>query len=116
MGENGTRTAAQKASVVEGYCPVPAIFTSSEDRNPGCGCRVPADASSIRHRWLRVRWGADSDHSEWDGTGRNRWYRTSTCVLHGVEPRAYLADVIVRVNWPDVTVDELLPWNWKPEG
>jgi transposase len=40
----------------------------------------------------------------------------STCVLHGVEPRAYLADVIVRVNWPGVTVDELLPWNWKPEG
>ena len=40
----------------------------------------------------------------------------STCVLHGIEPRAYLADVIVRVNWPGVTVDELLPWNWKPEG
>ncbi len=59
-------------------CPVPAIFTSSEDRNPGCGSRVPADASSIRHRWLRVRWGADSDHSGWDGTGRNRWYRTGS--------------------------------------
>jgi len=37
----------------------------------------------------------------------------STCVLHGIEPRAYIADVIVRVNWPGVTVDELLPWNWK---
>ena len=38
----------------------------------------------------------------------------STCVLHGVEPRRYLADVIVRVNVPGNTVDELLPWNWKP--
>lgn len=38
----------------------------------------------------------------------------STCVLHGVEPRRYLADVIVRVNIPGNTVDELLPWNWKP--
>ncbi len=38
----------------------------------------------------------------------------STCVLHGVEPRRYLADVIVRVNVPGHTVDELLPWNWKP--
>lgn len=38
----------------------------------------------------------------------------STCVLHGVEPRRYLADVIVRVNEPGTTVDELLPWNWKP--
>ena len=38
----------------------------------------------------------------------------STCALHGVEPRRYLADVIVRVNMPGVTVDELLPWNWRP--
>ena len=38
----------------------------------------------------------------------------STCVLHGVEPRRYLADVIVRVNVPGNTVDELLPWNWRP--
>lgn len=38
----------------------------------------------------------------------------STCVLHGVEPRRYLADVIVRVNEPGTTVHELLPWNWKP--
>lgn len=38
----------------------------------------------------------------------------STCILHGVEPRRYLTDVIVRVNEPGVTVEELLPWNWKP--
>lgn len=38
----------------------------------------------------------------------------ATCVLHGVEPRRYLADVIVRVNQPGATVDELLPWNWAP--
>jgi len=37
----------------------------------------------------------------------------ATCQLHGVEPRRYLADVIVRVNEPGVTVDDLLPWNWK---
>lgn len=40
----------------------------------------------------------------------------STCALHGVEPRRYLADVIVRVNTPGVTVDELLPWNWQQEA
>ena len=39
----------------------------------------------------------------------------STCLLHGLEPRRCLADVIVRVNRPGVTVDELLPWNgsWR---
>lgn len=39
----------------------------------------------------------------------------ATCLLHGVEPRRYLADVIVRVNQPGCTVNELLPWNWKPQ-
>ena len=38
----------------------------------------------------------------------------ATCVLHGLEPRRYLANVIVRVNQPGTTVDELLPWNWTP--
>ena len=38
----------------------------------------------------------------------------STCVLHGVEPRRYLTDVIVRVNELGVTIEDLLPWNWKP--
>ena len=36
----------------------------------------------------------------------------ATCVLHGLEPRRYLANVIVRVNQPGTTVDELLPWTW----
>jgi transposase len=38
----------------------------------------------------------------------------TTCVLHGVEPSRYLTDVIVRVNEPGVTIEDLLPWNWKP--
>jgi len=37
----------------------------------------------------------------------------ATCQIHGVEPRRYLADVIVRVNQSGVKVDDLLPWNWK---
>lgn len=37
-----------------------------------------------------------------------------TCKLHGVEPQAYLADVLTRlVNlWPNERLDELLPWEW----
>jgi hypothetical protein len=36
-----------------------------------------------------------------------------TCKLNGVEPRAYLADVLSRlVNlWPAAQIDDLLPWN-----
>ena len=39
-----------------------------------------------------------------------------TCKLNGIEPQAYLADVLVRlVNlWPNNRLDELLPWTWAP--
>jgi hypothetical protein len=37
-----------------------------------------------------------------------------TCKFNGVEPEAYLADVLVKlVNlWPAARIDELLPWAW----
>lgn len=36
------------------------------------------------------------------------------CKLNGIDPQAYLADVLVRlVNlWPNNRLDELLPWAW----
>ena len=40
-----------------------------------------------------------------------------TCKLQGIDPQAYLADVLVRlVNlWPNNRLDELLPWAWAVE-
>jgi len=40
----------------------------------------------------------------------------ATCVLHGVSPLHYLADVLARLNsgHPQSRLDELLPWNWQP--
>jgi transposase len=37
-----------------------------------------------------------------------------TCKLNGVDPQAYLADVLTRlVNlWPAARIDELMPWAW----
>jgi transposase len=35
----------------------------------------------------------------------------ATCLLHGVNPEAYIADVLVRIG-PGVDVQALLPWNW----
>jgi hypothetical protein len=39
-----------------------------------------------------------------------------TCKLNGVEPQAYIADVIAKVagDWPASRWDELMPWNWRP--
>jgi len=40
-----------------------------------------------------------------------------TCKLCGVEPQAYLTDVLTKlVNlWPASRLDELLPWAWATE-
>lgn len=39
-----------------------------------------------------------------------------TCKLNGVEPYAYLTNVLTRMveGHPAAKLDELLPWNWKP--
>jgi len=35
--------------------------------------------------------------------------------LNGLNPQAYLTDVLARINDHKINrLDELLPWNWKP--
>ena len=37
-----------------------------------------------------------------------------TARLNDVDPRAWLADVLARINdHPAKAIDDLLPWNWK---
>ena len=40
-----------------------------------------------------------------------------TCKLNGIEPQAYIADVIAKVagDWPASRWDDLMPWNWRAE-
>ena len=41
----------------------------------------------------------------------------STCQLHGVNPYDYITDVLIQVQIPGVTLDDLMPWNWQsPEA
>lgn len=41
-----------------------------------------------------------------------------TCKMNGVEPQAYIADVIAKIagDWPASRWDELMPWNWTAEA
>lgn len=40
-----------------------------------------------------------------------------TCKLNGIEPQAYIADVIEKIagGWPASCWDELMPWNWTTD-
>jgi transposase len=52
--------------------------------------------------------------------GARRWAIVvsliATARLNGIEPFAYLNDVLERLSngHPNRRLDELLPWNWKP--
>jgi len=37
-----------------------------------------------------------------------------TCKLNGIDPQAYLADILTRIvnDHPQARIDELLPWNY----
>ena len=54
-----------------------------------------------------------------DGGG-HRWAMVCSLItsakLNGVEPYAYLKDVLQRMveGHPASQLDELLPWNWRP--
>jgi hypothetical protein len=39
-----------------------------------------------------------------------------TAKMNGLEPQAYIADVMARIpaDWPSSRWDELMPWNWSP--
>jgi hypothetical protein len=43
---------------------------------------------------------------------------TGSCHMNGVNPLAYLTDVIEKLQsgWPKNRLDELLPNAWKPDG
>ena len=56
-----------------------------------------------------------------DGGGA-RWATVCSLIettrLNGVEPYAYLSEVLRRMvdGHPESRLDELLPWGWKPAG
>jgi transposase len=40
-----------------------------------------------------------------------------TAKLHGIDPQAYLADILARLvnGWPVQKLDQLLPWTWAEQ-
>ncbi len=53
--------------------------------------------------------------------GGRRWADLAslieTCKLNGVNPQAYLTELLTRLvdGWPQSRIDELMPWHWAPE-
>jgi IS66 C-terminal element/Transposase IS66 family len=82
----------------------------------------PCMTNNAAERTLRCV--AVGRHNNWTFAGSDEGGRRAaaiytlveTCKLNGVDPRAWLADVLARLpDHPARRIAELLPWNWKRE-
>jgi hypothetical protein len=82
--------------------------------------RVEADNNTCERGIRHIVLGRRNSLFAGSPAGGERWAILSslinTCKLHGIDPQAYLADVIERIVSGATkvnTLSELLPWNWK---
>jgi transposase len=82
--------------------------------------RVDLDTNPVERAIRPVTLGRKNHLFAGSDGGGARWATVSsliqTCKLNGVEPYAYLSDVLRRMvdGHPASRLDDLLPWNWKP--
>jgi len=58
--------------------------------------------------------GSDEGGSNWAHVAS----LVETCKLNGVDPQAYLCELLTRLvgGWPQARVDALMPWHWAAQG
>ena len=82
--------------------------------------RIELDTNPVERAIRPIALGRKNHLFAGSDGGGDRWATVSTlietCKLNGVEPHAYLSDVLTRMveAHPANRIDELLPWNWKP--
>jgi len=84
--------------------------------------RVELDTNPVERAIRPVALGRKNHLFAGSDGGGERWAvigsMIATCRLNGVEPYAYLKDVLTRMvaGHPINRADELLPWNWKSQS
>lgn len=82
--------------------------------------RIELDTNSVERAIRPVTLGRKNHLFAGSDEGGNRWAMIcsfiETAKMNGVEPYAYLQDILQRMvnGHPVNRIDELLPWNWKP--
>jgi transposase len=84
--------------------------------------RIELDTNPVERAIRPVALGRKNHLFAGSDGGGDRWAIVcsliETCKLNGVEPFAYLRDVLTRMvdGHPINRLDELLPWTWKNEN
>ena len=83
--------------------------------------RIELDTNPVERAIRPVALGRKNHLFAGSDGGGHRWAivcsLVETCKLNGVEPYAYLCDVLQRMadGHPINRLDELLPWVWRPD-
>ena len=81
--------------------------------------RIELDTNPVERAIRPVALGRKNHLFAGSDGGGKRWATMAslieTCKLNGIEPHAWLSDVLQRMaqGHPKNQLDELLPWNWK---
>jgi len=81
--------------------------------------RIELDTNPVERAIRPVALGRKNHLFAGSDGGGKRWATMAslleTCKLNGVEPQAWLTDVLTRMaeGHPASQLDDLLPWNWK---
>ena len=84
--------------------------------------RTPPTGSSLRKPTLFVRLNRSYCSKNYLFCGSDAGGKRAACIytiletakMNGVNPQAYLTDVLARIaDHPINKIDALLPWNWK---
>jgi hypothetical protein len=82
--------------------------------------RIEIDNNSVERAIRPVALGRKNHLFAGSDGGGDRWATVCSLIasakLNGIEPYAYLKDVLERMaaGHPIARLDDLLPWNWKP--
>jgi hypothetical protein len=82
--------------------------------------RIELDTNTVERAIRPIALGRKNHLFAGSDGGAARWATVASLIatakLNGVEPHAYLKDVLERMSngHPMRRIDELLPWNWKP--
>jgi transposase len=82
--------------------------------------RIELDTNTVERAIRPITLGRKNHLFAGSDGGADRWAVVATLIttakLNGVEPYAYLKDVLERMSsgHPMAHIDELLPWNWQP--
>jgi transposase len=84
--------------------------------------RIEIDSNTVERAIRPIALGRKNHLFAGSDGGAERWATIAsllaTAKLNEVEPYAYLKDVLERVSagHPMSQIDDLLPWNWKPQS